>query len=91
MSLVLPNAHPSTSGTQAAKGNAIALPSKAAATTAMTGVTETSGDQSASGAAGAEGKGKGIAGTGGAGTAAAAAADATAIIPGVHGIVPTLQ
>lgn len=60
--------------------------------TAGSGMGGASGIESAesNGAGGSEGKGKGVATPGG-GTSAAALNEANAIIPGVHGIVPTLQ
>ncbi|KAL8283243.1 hypothetical protein RQP46_006021 [Phenoliferia psychrophenolica] len=88
MSLVLPNSQPSTS--QASKG--ISLPTGKGAN--GTGAGHASGAPEPPAAAAAQddgGKGKGVAVAGAGVAAAAAASEATAIIPGVHGIVPTLQ
>lgn len=63
------------------KGMPLSLPSKAAAAAATNGAVASAEPSGAQGAADAKGKGAG----------AVAASEANAVIPGVHGIVPTLQ
>lgn len=75
--LILPNAYAATTS----KASALALPTKAA---------NGSGAGASEGGTAESSKGKGV-DRPAAGGAAAAAAEPNAVIPGVHGIVPTLQ